>query len=609
MYHRHFGLVRAPFTIAPDPRFLYLSERHREALAHLQWGLERDGAFVLLTGEVGTGKTTLSRLLLDRLPEDTDVAFVIHPRVTVTELLATICEELHAPPPDAERASVGRLVDRIHHRLLEAHGRGRRTVLVIDEAQNLATDVLEQIRLLTNLETSERKLLQVILLGQPELAALLQRPALRQLAQRITARYHLEPLDRRELAALVEHRLAVAGALTHPFTEGALRALHRESGGVPRVANVIADRAMLGAYALGVLRIRPRIVRRAAREIRGEREPPPRALRWGAGALATGLLVVIVLGLAGWIPGVESRFLPDAGEREAAGAAPPAAGVVVRAAAPAASGPDPARAEAPTAPAPAPWASEGAPALEDGAAPVASGEPSAGNPATPGPDADPLAGLWARDAERAHREAFEAVLGAWFTPLTLEPGGDPCSTVERVGLRCLDYRGGWRALLALDRPAVLELEGDRAGRRSVALLDADAGAVRIAAGPLERVLPRSALDLHWTGRATVLWQMPPGYEAPLAPGDRGEAVAWLRRQLEALDGEASASDDPARFDPELARRLRAFQTARGLEPDGVAGPLTWIHLNSAGGTPVPALAGQPHLGDPALGAARLGALP
>ncbi|MEE4381034.1 MAG: AAA family ATPase [Pseudomonadales bacterium] len=607
MYHRHFGLVRAPFTIAPDPRFLYMSERHREALAHLQWGLERDGAFVLLTGEVGTGKTTLSRLLLDRLPEDTDVAFVIHPRVTVTELLATICEELHDPPTDGERASVGRLVDRIHHRLLEAHARGRRTVLVIDEAQNLATDVLEQIRLLTNLETSERKLLQVILLGQPELDALLRQPALRQLAQRITARYHLEPLDREELAALVEHRLAVAGALTHPFTEGALRALHRESGGVPRVANVIADRAMLGAYALGTLRIPPRIVRRAAREIRGEREPPPQALRWGAGALAAGLLAVVAVGIAGWIPGVRSPFLQAAPETVGT-AAPPAevefpaaSGVVLR--------PDPA-------PGPEPGPGEGparapAAASESGAAPRAAppsrarAEEAADGPAAPGRAAEPLADLWARAPERTLRDAFEAVLGAWFTPLTLEPGADPCEAVQRVGLRCLDYRGGWPALLALDRPAVLEVEGGGAERRSVALLDAGAGAVRVAGGTFEQVLPRSALNRHWTGRATVLWQMPPGYEAPLEPGDRGEAVAWLRRQLAALDGEGAESDDPERFDPELARRLRAFQAARGLEPDAVAGPLTWIHLNSAGGGPVPALAGDPTLG----AAAALGELP
>ena len=250
MYLEYYGLREPPFSITPDPRFVFLSERHRDALAHLLYGIGQGGGggFVQLTGEVGTGKTTLSRLLLEQLPENARVALVLNPRLSPVELLETICEELHLDL-DGKRGSLKQLVDLLNRYLLEAYAQGLRVVLIIDEAQNLSVDALEQVRLLTNLETDTQKLLQIILLGQPELRSMLAREDLRQLAQRITARFHLTPLSATETDAYLRHRYQVAGGQRYPFTEAATRRIHTWSRGVPRLTNVIAERALLAGYA------------------------------------------------------------------------------------------------------------------------------------------------------------------------------------------------------------------------------------------------------------------------------------------------------------------------------------------------------------------------
>ena len=272
MYEHYFGLAEVPFSIAPDPRYLYMSERHREALAHLIYGIRRDGCFVLLTGEIGTGKTTICRCLLEQIPDDCDIAIILNPKLTVEELLETICKEFGIACPSPP-STVKAYVDRINDHLLEANARGRKTVLIIDEAQNLSVPVLEQMRLLTNLETSQRKLLQIILLGQPELREMIERPSLRQLAQRITARYHLAPLSKHEVAAYVAHRLAVSGVHSRIFPTATIAMLSRLSGGVPRLINVLCDRALLGAYIEGEAAVSKRTLGKAAREILGERHP------------------------------------------------------------------------------------------------------------------------------------------------------------------------------------------------------------------------------------------------------------------------------------------------------------------------------------------------
>ena len=296
MYTSFFGLAEKPFAITPDPRYLFRSERHAEALAHLLYGIDDAGGFVQLTGEVGTGKTTMVRSLLAQLPAHADVALILNPRVTPEEFLLAICDELHLAVPDGERTSIKATVDRLNSYLLDAHARGRRVVVIVDEAQQLSADVLEQVRLLTNLETATQKLLQIILVGQPELRDVLARNDLRQLAQRITGRYHLAPLAQPETAAYVRHRLKVAGATGEIFTPAALAVLHRLARGVPRLINVIADRALLGAYTGEQRQVTPALVRRAAGEVHGRRFTAP-WLGWAIAGSALAATVVLAVSL------------------------------------------------------------------------------------------------------------------------------------------------------------------------------------------------------------------------------------------------------------------------------------------------------------------------
>jgi len=272
MYERYYGLDERPFAITPNPRYVYLSPRHQEAMAHLLYGLGTGGSggFVLLTGEVGTGKTTLCRLVLEQAPEATEIALILNPMLSPVELLEALCTELEVDVASSQGGGALRLQHALNQHLLERHGEGRRVVLIVDEAQSLPLETLEQIRLLTNLETATDKLLQIILIGQPELRDVLRRPNLRQLSQRITARYHLDPLDRNETAEYVRHRLMVAGAERLPFKASALKVLHQLSEGVPRRINVIADRALLAGYAYELEQVGAATVRAAAQEVIGE---------------------------------------------------------------------------------------------------------------------------------------------------------------------------------------------------------------------------------------------------------------------------------------------------------------------------------------------------
>ena len=348
MYMRFFGLKQEPFSLAPDPRYLYMSKRHREALAHLLYGVGGGGGFVLLSGEIGAGKTTVCRCFLEQIPKRCNVAYIFNPKLTVLELVKSVCDEFRIPvhgtrghPP-----TVKTYVDALNEFLLKTHAVGQNNVLIIDEAQMLSVDVLEQLRLLTNLETNERKLLQIVLIGQPELRTMLERPDLEQLAQRVIARFHLKALSSKETEHYIRHRLSVAGMTRSiPFDRKALQRIHEIARGVPRRINLLCDRAMLGAYAHGKTGIDSEVVEKAAREVFGKSEPngPDRA-RLGTGAglglvVATGLALTALLAFA--IYGAYRKFATPT-PPVAAASAPRVAGAASPGSAGAASGVAPA---------------------------------------------------------------------------------------------------------------------------------------------------------------------------------------------------------------------------------------------------------------------------
>ena len=578
MYDRYFGFSEPPFSIAPDPRYLYMSEQHRDALAHLLFGIDH-GGFVLLTGEVGTGKTTICRCLLEQLPAETDVAFIFNPKLTAEELLATICDEFRIAHPEGGN-SIKRLIDRINAFLLNTYAEGRTAVLIIDEAQNLAAEVLEQMRLLTNLETNERKLLQVIMIGQPELRAILTQPHLRQLAQRITARYHLGPLRRCDVAAYVAHRLKVAGVERDLFPPAVIRRLHRVTGGIPRLINVIADRALLGAYVRGEHRITPAIIARAAAEVLDG--PRPVLRHWWRAALAAGGATAAAVALIATVWGVPEG-VRDALSGGSAPAGPAGGSVQAEQVAPLTA----AKAQPSGAPLPA-GSVEPAPVLIAHAR-ISSTAPArnASDPADPAAAAPTL--FWPREIPLTGSRAlaFAALLARW--GVDYQPGqGDPCAIVAADGLGCFEDTGTLATLRRLNQPAVLRLK-DRQDQVFDATLIALGGneAELLIAGKRVRT-GLGELKARWLGSYALLWRLPPGYVQPVALGTEGTIVAWIAKRLAGAEGDHSPALHRV-YDAAMRERVRRFQISNDLTPDGVVGPQTLLLLGGAGGS-VPTLA-------------------
>ena len=523
MYLEHWGLKEPPFSITPDPRFVFLSERHRDALAHLLFGIGQGGGggFVQLTGEVGTGKTTLCRLLLEQLPENARVALVLNPRLTAIELLETLCEELHLDTANTH-GSVKALVDVLNTYLLDAYAKGLRVVLIIDEAQNLSVDALEQVRLLTNLETDTQKLLQIILLGQPELREILARSDMRQLAQRITARYHLMPLDANETGAYLRHRFRVAGGLHSPFTAGATARIHKHSGGVPRLINVIAERALLGGYAHDATRIEANDIDQAAREALAPVRRDPATMRWGVAAV---FVLAVVSAWLWWprTPPADAQAQPVAKEVAPVPAAKPAQ--------------NPLKAE-PT-------------------------------PKIPVLAADALA-VRLQGADEKGVPAWAALLKSW------NSGADAaiaaaCPPAIEPGLYCLRGTATLDKLFAQGRPALLRLRAPNEVGSWALLLGADAVNVRLQLGDEVFDIDRLALQRAWSGEYAALWRGPETLTDPLTPDGRGPAVDWVHQHLSGYAG-------PAVLDVAMRDAVRGFQQSRGLATDGVIGPETLLAL-------------------------------
>ena len=602
MYMRFFGLKQEPFSLAPDPRYLYMSKRHREALAHLLYGVGGGGGFVLLSGEIGAGKTTVCRCFLEQIPKRCNVAYIFNPKLTVLELVKSVCDEFRIPVPNTRNqpATVKTYVDALNDFLLKTHAVGQNNVLIIDEAQMLSVDVLEQLRLLTNLETNERKLLQIVLIGQPELRTMLERPELEQLAQRVIARFHLKALSTKETEHYIRHRLSVAGMTRSiPFDRKSLQRIHEIARGVPRRINLLCDRAMLGAYAHGKNTIDSATVEKAAKEVFGKSEPsgPDRSRLGSAAGLglvaATGIALTALIVFV--VYGAYRRFAAPTPAPAVAAASAAGSGAASGTAAAASSAPSPTLAALTAHPASAGASSSRAAAsatVGAGASAAASAPPghSAVAPAATGATlgADELKAQWAalgRDEKAAWRE----LAALW----KVDPGGgDPCAGVARQQVRCYKFGTTLATLKSLDRPGFLALR-DAAGRTTRVVLVGlhDDTATVLADGGAQKV-SWAALGKLWQGEFGTLWKTPPGYTTALGEGATGPLVDRLASQLAGLAGEPAPPPQQT-LDAALRTKIVRFQAANGLSPVGKAGPTTFMQLNRATGVDEPRLAAAP----------------
>jgi general secretion pathway protein A len=535
MYTQFFKLTHSPFSIAPDPRFLFMSDRHREALAHLLYGVSGGGGFVLLTGEIGAGKTTVCRCFLEQIPENCNVGYIFNPKLTVNELLKSICDEFQIDTDDhavgEDPASVKVYVDALNAFLLREHASGRHNVLIIDEAQSLSPEVLEQLRLLTNLETNERKLLQIILIGQPELRTVLEQPQLRQLAQRVIARYHLDALSLTETNRYVQHRLAVAGITSAtPLPTALMKAIHSLTQGVPRRINLLCDRALLGAYAEGKSEVNHQILKKAALEVFGSNQQAG-GLTHRRRYAAFGVICVAALVGAAAMAIINQPHAP----------------------------------------------SRPYPAISATALPAKSLTPVTvllpGAPAYPVFDVDrPYT-----ETSDSARIAYQHLAKLWGKTLT---DGDPCQALQRDGLQCYISHEGIAAIRQLDRPAILNLRDPANLAYSALLIGLTDTMATVVIGDKTYTVSLFALARHFQGNFVTVWKTPIGYREKIHRGDQGQDIDWIATQLAKLNSEPPPAVNRT-LDQAMITQIQEFQSSQGLKADGVIGPRTLMQLNRA----------------------------
>ncbi|MBQ0834529.1 AAA family ATPase [Marinobacter sp.] len=575
MYYDFFGFREPPFSIAPDPRYLYLSERHKEALAHLMYGVQGQGGFIVITGEVGTGKTTVSRCFIENAPAHVDIALILNPRLSARELLSAICDELEIAHPAG--ATIKQMVDLINRDLLKAHGAGRHKVLMIDEAQNLSADVLEQLRLLTNLETAEKKLLQIVLLGQPELQQILALPKLRQLNQRVTARYHLDAISRSELPAYLSYRLGVAGMRGDVFSPAAVRKLYRSSNGIPRLINLISDRALLGAYAEGEHEVASGHIAKAAKEVSGSNNLGPKSSGARGKLDVPGMLVLAASFLLAivstfwvyqqWtgsktIPEVNAAPVEHAGTVDTKGTTDTKGtkGTIQR---------------------------ENEPKEQK---PLAVPQPESQAQGTANDRAESPAFSLQEQALNLP-DAFRELFGLWGVQYNSQESPIACDFARASGLGCLERQGNRSSLAFLDRPAMLMLQSANGKRDYVVLrrLEGDVAEIVLPAGPVR--VSFASLEPFWFGEYRVLWQRPDyASNSPQANAAASEELWIGARMMELADAHGDSNADNARIKRLSAEeQVRWYQSLRGLTEDGIAGAMTVIQINNDLNADVPRL--------------------
>lgn len=575
MYTQYFNLTEKPFSIVPNPRFLYMSEQHREALAHLHYGIQEGEGFILITGEVGAGKTTLCKCLLERIPDATNVAYILNSKVSAEELLASICDELGIAYQQG--AGQKQLTDKIYDYLLQAHADNKNTVLIIDEAQNLSADVLEQIRLLTNLETTQKKLLQIILLGQPELRDLFQRADLRQLAQRVTARYHLGPLSKKEVPLYVNHRITVAGGHPPLFDAAAIGKLYALTQGVPRLINLVCDRALLAAYSENKPLVNKNILVNVAQETIGvstkdlkiptqtpghmdtplQHSPKKKrsALTLPVFMLATfGLGTLLVSGYK-TMPFTDFTFKPVLGKQ---------AGLL----------PDNNTSTA------EPLVSVVPDIITTEAIPAKAGFAEI--------KPDKLFRPETYTVQQTKELSYQALLASWSIDTSQLDGKGLCLTAQENGLRCFNSKGNMGSLRRLNRPAALRLFANNGDEYYILLATISEASATVQIGDLTRQVSVADLEQQWSGDFLLLWKAPESFSSNLR-NESSSHQQWLRAALSEVKLLKQPELKDFTFIAPLKEQIKNFQRSNGLQPDGIAGEYTLILLNTALGLDVPML--------------------
>ncbi|MFW5444179.1 MAG: ExeA family protein [Methylococcaceae bacterium] len=526
MYQQFFNFNTTPFSIAPDPHFIYMSERHQEGLAHLLYGINHGGGFVALTGEVGTGKTTLCHCLIKELPGNIDIALIFNPKLNAIELLATICDELQISY-DQSKETLKSLVDPLNKHLLKTHAEGRRTVLLIDEAQNLSFDVLEQVRLLTNLETSTTKLLQIVLIGQPELKQILERPDLRQLNQRITARYHLTPLSYKDTQRYIKHRLKVCGGSANIFNRAAIRKVYKLSGGVPRLINILCDRALLGAYVTNTQVVTKKIIKKAAQETLNSENGLIKDL-FKIASYGIFLTLALAVALYYFVPGkspekhiILSGFFNNPG--------------------------------------------------------IESKQPGLVQLKPKKEIAIPLDfNTVLKQQNSSLNNVFQQLAKLWNKETTAD---SDCLEIKKTGLRCLLGESNWGNLITLDRPVIMEFSIADGNEHYLLLVGIKEG------NPVFSIDTKTAFPIAqvlavWKGVYMMLWQPPVLNIENVSSGQSSDAVLWIRKQLAFNPKHKLTNLNTIFFDDELKSEVQRFQQQQQLIMDGIVGPKTFIHLSN-----------------------------
>ena len=593
MYSEYFGFKEAPFAIAPDPRYLYMTSQHREALAHLVYGLNSEGGCILLTGEVGTGKTTICRCLLEQIPNQAKVALVLNPKVNEIELLETICDELNISYPTDTDNSLKTYTDRIYTYLIESNRRNEKTVLIIDEAQNLDSKVLEQLRLLTNLETNQRKLLQIIILGQPELLDILARTEMRQLAQRITARFHLKPLTKPEMKAYISHRLAVAGQNIQLFPENSIKLLFKMSKGVPRLINILCDRALLGAYVENQYVASPPIVKKAAKEVFGELknvEQNQKIKRWLFPiAILTSISIIVIVAFTLFTPPYNTynrseqqtdtskkaihHPLDEALEKtQIIGTAQPD------------------NAEEPqgsVTPSPDNTTNR----LDSKNTSEEVTQRASITPTTTDSHQTSIDEIL-NDSSNNSASAYQVLFKTWGMKYEARTKTTACKQAETYALNCLYKHGNINTLKIHNRPAVLTLVNSEGQTRHITITSIDDDSATVFSNNIKHTIKLKDLDKYWFGQFILLWNKPEQYTSVINPGDRGSIIDWLNTQLEKINNTQSTGIINT-YSESLVEKVKTFQANQGLTADGIVGPVTIIHIHTQSGLKAPALMPSP----------------